>query len=517
MSARINLAAGFLAFAVAATVLPAPAIAESGPVLRLLGTYTTGLASGDGETTSAEVVAVAGRLLYVSNASDVSVDIVDIARPASPRLLRRVDLSGFGDEVTSVAASRSLVAATLDRGAGPGALVLFSPGGTNLRSLPVGSGPDMVTFTPDGSRLLVANEGEPTGYGRPGDVDPPGTVSVVEIDPRRRLATHTIGFDAFDPGGPRAAELPAGVRIFGSPLPSLDLEPEYITVSDDSTRAWVSLQENNAIVLVDLITLQVERIDALGFKDHSRPGSGLDGSDQDGGINVRPWTNVQGMYQPDALAAFTAGGETYVLSANEGDAREYPGLVEAARLRSVTTDASFGPARANNQIGRLNVTTSPPAAAAPQSTAYAFGARSFSVWSGRDGSLVYDSGDLLERTTAAALPDRFNASNTSNAFDGRSDDKGPEPEAAAAGVIHGRNYGFIGLERIGGVVVVDLGDPRAPAIVQYVNNRAFVGDEIGPDGGPEVIKVVPAAESSTRRMLVVVSNEITGTVSIYTS
>lgn len=105
MRARTNLAAGLLAFAVAATVVPAPAIAEDRPVLRLLGTYATGLASGDGDTTSAEVVAVAGRLLYVSNASDVSVDIVDIARPASPRLLRRVDLSGFGDEMTSVAAS----------------------------------------------------------------------------------------------------------------------------------------------------------------------------------------------------------------------------------------------------------------------------------------------------------------------------------------------------------------------------------------------------------------------------
>lgn len=514
---RLLLAPAALAAVGAATLLTPPtAVGADTPVLQLLGTYTTGLASGDGDLTSGEVAAMLGDRLYVSNASDVSVDVVDVSDPANPALIRRVDLSAYGEEVTSVAVAPGVVAAALDRGAAPGMVALFSPGGSNIRVVEVGSGPDMVTFTPGGRRLLVANEGEPTGYG-PGHTDPPGTVSVLDLSPRGRVSVHTIGFEDFDPAGPRAGALPEDVRVYGSPLPSLDLEPEYLTVSADGATAWVSLQENNAIAALDLAELDVERIDALGFKDHSLPGNGLDGSDQDGGIRIQPWPNVLGMYQPDAIATFEVDGEPYVLSANEGDAREYPGLVEAARLRSTTTDASFGPDRANNRIGRLNVTTSPPGSPSAQTTVYAFGGRSFSVWSGTDGSLVHDSGDLLEQTIAAALPANFNSNNNENSFDTRSDDKGPEPEAAAVMVLEGRPYGVIGLERVGGVVVVDLGDPAEPVLVQYVNNRDFSSDPVGPDSGPEVIDVVAAADSPTGRTLVVVANEITGTVTIYTT
>jgi choice-of-anchor I-like protein len=161
------------------------------------------------------------------------------------------------------------------------------------------------------------------------------------------------------------------------------------------------------------------------------------------------------------------------------------------------------------------VTTKSPGAASGQTTVYAFGARSFSVWNGATGALVYDSGDTLEQLTAVALPANFNSNNTANNFDNRSDDKGPEPEAATVGVINGRTYGFIGFERIGGFVVVDVSDPSAPEILQYVNNRDFSSSAIGPDSGPEVIDFVPATSSPNARDLVVVANEITGTVSIY--
>ena len=221
------------------------------------------------------------------------------------------------------------------------------------------------------------------------------------------------------------------------------------------------------------------------------------------------------MYQPDALAAFSIDGHPYVLSANEGDAREYPGLVEAARLRSTTTDASFGPSRANSVLGRLNVTTSPPGAPSNQTVAYAFGTRSFAVWDGGSGALIYDSGDDLEQLFASTLPGKFNSNNTANNFDNRSDDKGPEPEAAAVGVIGDTTYGFIGLERLGGVVVIDLSDPAAPSIVDYVNNRSFGDDEIGPDSGPEVVVFIDAGQSPTGGPLLAVSNEVTGTVSLY--
>lgn len=491
------------------------AAAPGTPDFTLVGSYDTGLA-GPGNT-AAEVVAVKGDKMFVSNATVAAVDIVDVADPATPRLLKRVDLSAFGDEVTSVAAGNGLVAAAVDRGTAPGTVVFFSPGGSNLRLVTVGAGPDMVTFTPDGRRLLVVNEGEPSGYG-PGTTDPPGSVSVVDLHPRSRLTVHTIDFTAFDPGGARAGDLPPGVRIFGSPLPSLDLEPEYLTVDAGSAIAWVSLQENNAVARLDLDNLTVDRIFDLGFADHSPPGKGLDASDRDGGINIQPWPKVLGMYQPDGLAAFTAGGGTYLLSANEGDARDYPGLTEEARVRAVTTDASFGAAlRDNAALGRLTVTTARPATAAPQSTVYSFGSRSFSVWDAATGAQVSDSGDDLERLVAAALPANFNSTNNANTFDDRSDNKGPEPEAAAVGVVDGRTYGFIGLERVGGVVVVDLTDPTAPEIVDYLVNRDFTRTPPGPDSGPEVIDFVPAGQSPTGRPLIAVANETSGTVSLWST
>jgi DNA-binding beta-propeller fold protein YncE len=160
------------AAALFAGILPGPAAA--GPAFELVGSYATGLTG----QTSAEVVAVKGDKMYVSNAANASVDIVDISDPKQPVRLKRLDLSAYGSEVTSVAVGNGLVAAAVESGTEPGKVVFFSPGGSNLRAVEVGAGPDMVTFTPDGKRVLVANEGEPSGYGE-GHVDPEGSASVL--------------------------------------------------------------------------------------------------------------------------------------------------------------------------------------------------------------------------------------------------------------------------------------------------------------------------------------------------
>jgi choice-of-anchor I-like protein len=340
-----GFAATLLALPVFVNAVPPPA----DPVFELIGTYTTGLADPGEELTSGEVAALKGDKLFVSNASDISVDIVDVSDPTTPTLLQRIDLSAFGTEVTSVAVGNGLVAATVEAGTSPGTLVVFSPGGANLHAVQVGAGPDMVAFTPDGRRMLVANEGEPSGY-EPGDTDPPGSISVVDVGPANTLVVHTIDFTAFNPGGTRASELPTGVRIFGSSLPSLDLEPEYITVSKDGQTAWVSLQENNAIAVLNLTTLKVTRIDALGYKDHSVAGSGLDTSDQDGGIIIQPWPKIFGMYQPDALAAFRVGNTNYVLSANEGT---------HATTTALSRQPGCGPPRRMRRSAQLVPTTRP--------------------------------------------------------------------------------------------------------------------------------------------------------------
>jgi len=402
-------------------------------------------------------------------------------------------------------------------------VAFFKPNGDLLNALPVGTSPDMVVFTPDGSALLVANEGEPNGYGQPGSVDAEGSVSVVRF--RRGLGhghvkaltpadVSTATFAAFN------GNVPPGVRVFGpGATAAQDFEPEFITVSADSATAYVTLQENNAIATVDVAGATVTAVTALGFKDHRLPGNGIDASDRDGAARVANWP-VFGMYQPDGIASYSVGGQTFLVTANEGDARDYPGFGEAARVGSLPLDPAAFPDAADlkkpENLGRLNVTKTLGDADGDgdYDALYAFGARSLSVFT-TGGMLVGDTGDQLERVTAAAYPANFNASNTSNDFDNRSDDKGPEPEGVALGAIDGRAYAFVTLERIGGVAVYDVSSPASPVFVQYVNNRNFGGADAAGDLGPEGVKFIPAGESPTGRPLLAVANEISGTVTLY--
>jgi DNA-binding beta-propeller fold protein YncE len=523
-----------VAAAIAVALVPTTAAAQRGvpastpaatpaPVtFEFVGRYSTGL-SGN----SAEIATVLGDRLYVSNADAVAVDVVDVSEPDDPELLTRVDLSGYGAEVTSVAAKGDLVAASVvaDPKTDPGTVVLMDRDGAVLATTTVGALPDALTFTPDGKRIVVVNEGEPNSYGQPDSVDPEGSVSIVTVPPaigrargRVPLPTRTIDFRAFNAGGDRHGELPAGVRIFG-PGASVaqDLEPEYATVTPDGRTAYVTLQENNALAVLELPSGEIRSIVALGEKDHGM--YPLDASDRDDAINIRTWAGVRGMYMPDQAAAFTVAGRTYVLTANEGDAREYDGFEEEARARSVADTSVLPAAAINAELGRLNVTISQPATAAPptengQTELYAFGARSFSIWDAA-GTQVWDSGDLLEQLVAHVFPDDFNSDNDENdSFDSRSDSKGPEPEPATVGVLGDRTLAFVGLERQGGVVVADVSDPSAPVVLQYVVTRDFTGDEVGPDSGPESITFV--ADGPTGQPLLAVSNEVTGTVALFT-
>lgn len=547
---------------VATTVLgeaprhPVAAASSPAPIaLKLLGTYTSGLGAG-----AAETVAYDRGRIYITNAASNSLDIVDISSPSTPRLVRRVDLSPFGASPNSVDADGGTVAVAIEAGpkTDPGSVVFFDRDGDWLADVLVGALPDMLTFTPDGRFVLVANEGEPNSYNRPDSVDPEGTVSIINVRPllvtaraRARLGrlerpdrdatasatatatvrggdgsdsdrpdfVRTVDFRDFNAGGRRHAELSPDIRVFGpNATVAQDLEPEYITVSADARTAYVTLQENNAIAVIDVNSGRIERLLPLGHKDHSVVGASLDASDQDGLINIRPWP-VKGMYQPDAVASYRAGGATYLVTANEGDARDYPGFSEEARIGSLNLDPAVFPNAAelkqSANLGRLNVTRTMGLGPNGYSGLYAFGARSFSIWRADTGARVWDSGDRLERITGHVFPGNFNASNSNNTFDNRSDDKGPEPEGIAVGTIEGRTFAFVGLERIGGVMVFDVTNPREPAFVQYTNNRDFTREPPGPDSGAEVVRFVPAGASSTGRPLLLVANEVSGTVSIY--
>jgi 2',3'-cyclic-nucleotide 2'-phosphodiesterase/3'-nucleotidase/5'-nucleotidase len=367
--------------------------------------------------------------------------------------------------------------------------------------------------------VLVANEAEPSeDY----TVDPEGSVSVIDVRGRLDRLTQddvrTAGFSGFN-----GASLDSSVRVYG-PGASVaqDLEPEYIAVDRQGKTAWVTLQENNAIAELDVRRAEITAIHGLGFKDHSLPGNGLDASDRDGAISIRTWP-VKGMFQPDSIAAFRTGGATYIALANEGDARDWAAFAEEARVGALTLDPVAFPdratLRADANLGRLTVTSAngDTDGDGDFDELYALGARSFSIRR-PDGTLVFDSADALEQVTAAAFPANFNADNAGNAFDNRSDNKGPEPEGLALGEVKDRTYAFVGLERIGGVAVYDVTEPASARLVTYRNDRNFAGSPsagTAGDLGPEGLLFIPGWQSPTGGALLVVAHEISGTTAIY--
>jgi hypothetical protein len=248
---------------------------------------------------------------------------------------------------------------------------------------------------------------------------------------------------------------------------------------------------------------------------------GFDASDRDNIVNIRSWP-VFGMYEPDAIKSFMVDGTTYLVTANEGDARDWPGFSEEARVSTLNLDATAFPnataLKNAAALGRLNVTRTLGDSATGFDALYTLGGRSFSIWT-TDGTQVFDSGSDFERIVAARDPAFFNASNDDRTFDSRSDNKGPEPEAVTVGEIKGRTYAFVGLERQGGILIYDVSSPWAPVFVDYVNNRDFsvtpFDAAAAKDLGPEGVIFVKADKSPSGKPMVIVANEVSGTVTLY--
>lgn len=496
----------------------APAVAQT-VELEFLGRYETG-AFDEG---AAEIVVydADSGLAFVTNANANTVDALDIGDPSNPVLEFTIDLSPYGAGVNSVAVSngRVAVAVEADVKQDNGTIAFFDTDGNFESAVEVGALPDMVTFTPDGRFLLVANEGEPNDEYT---VDPEGSVSVIRIRPGREVRQRDVRTADFRRIRPR--DLDESVRIFG-PGASIaqDLEPEYIAVSADSRTAYVVCQENNAIVEVNIRAARVSDIWGLGFKNHGRAANAIDASNRDGAINITTWP-VFGIPQPDSIATYEAGGRTFIVTANEGDARDYDGFSEEARVKDLTLDPDAFPRAAalqlDENLGRLNITTTlgDTDGDGDYDRLFSYGARSFSIYS-TDGDLVFDSGSDLEEITAMLLPDDFNSTNDENgSFDARSDDKGPEPEALTVGTIGDRTYAFVGAERVGGIFVYDITDPRDPAFESYINTRDFSGDPaLGTAGdlAPEGLAFISADDSPTGEALLLAAHEVSGTTAIF--
>lgn len=487
--------------------------------LTAVGTYATGVF----DESATEIVAYdpATQRLFSTNSDAGSVDIIDVSDVTNPTLVTQVDLTTVGDGATSVAIYDGIVAVSVPNATGTeaGFVVFMDTDGNISSQVTVGVLPDMLTFTPDGMKVLTANEGEPNDEYT---IDPEGSVSIIDVSGGVATLADSnvtnITFTAYND-----STLDPSVRIFGpGATVAQDLEPEFITLSADSKTAYVACQENNALVVIDVEAGTLSGVVGLGFKDHSLDCNGLDASNRDTLIEIRTWPTL-GMYQPDAIKSYTVGGETYIISANEGDARDYDGYSEETRVEDLTLDSVAYPnaafLQAEENLGRLRTTdaTGDTDGDGDIDQIYSYGARSFSIWDA-SGSLVWDSGEDFEQIVAALQPEVFNSSNDETGFKDRSDDKGPEPEAVEIAMLNDNIYAFIGLERHGGIMVYNVSNPMAPVFEQYINNRNFDADPESPEAGdlgPESILYISADSSPNGMPLLAVANEVSGTVTLF--
>jgi len=548
--------------------------------LKLVGT-TPALAENFDES-AAEIVAyhAGSKTAFLVNSNSKAVDVVSLEDMTAPTITLTLNVAGDVEGAVAGLAAGDLggvnsvdvygdhmaVAIEADTKQDTGYIAFYNVDGTFISAVPAGALPDKVGFSPDGKYAVVANEGEPNGdY----SVDPEGSITVIDVSGGFDIATpQTADFRAFNADG----TLEGPVRISAKAASvAQDLEPEFIAFSEDGSTAFATLQENNAVAIVDLASAEVSAVLGIGFKDYGLPGNEIDASNRDGGVNLKSWS-IFGTYMPDGFDAYEVNGITYLVTANEGDGREY--LTDAAdeadctaqggflfdggdcfhyldEIRVKDLDASQFSAdlvaklgadfQDQDKLGRLKIITDlgledasacatlattgqpiafpdeTPVAGCVYEDLYSFGARSFTIWDTTTGRPVFDSGSDFERITAQQLGGSFNASNDSNDGDDRSDDKGPEPEAIEIAIVDGNTFAFVALERVGGVMVYNITNPQNATYVQYINPRDFSVDDDAVEAnmagplGPEDIKFI----TQDGENYLLVSNEVSGTLSIY--
>jgi hypothetical protein len=490
-------------------ILPRPADAEQPKQITLtpIGRFNAGPGIERAEIAAYDP---ATRRIFSINPTLSRVDVLDLNDPSDPVLAFTISLGG---RPNSVAINDGIIAVAVENAVktDPGFVKFFDANGTLLSLVTVGALPDMLIFTPNGRRLLVANEGEPNdAY----TIDPEGSVSIIDMTVGAgNLSQADVRTATFNDAIPKANA--SSIRKYGpSATLAQDLEPEYIAVSHDSKTAWLTLQENNAIAILDIEGGVFTQLVGLGLKDHSQARNRLDASDADGGINIANWP-VFGAYQPDAIESYRVRGVTYLVMVNEGDTRAFTGFNEEIRVNSASyvLDPTVFPnattLKQNGNLGRLTVTaaTGDIDGDGDFDQIIVPGGRSFSIRTVA-GDLVFDSGDDFEQITATQVPASFNSNGTATTFDTRSDNKGPEPEGIVLGKAFGRTYAFIGLERTAGIMVYDVSDPFSPRFVQYVNT---VPDDISPEG----LLFIKEEDSPNGKPLLVVSHEISSTTTIF--
>lgn len=480
-----------------ALAAPAAASAADPLSLSLLG-HTAALGEGGAEIAAFDPHS---KRAFATNAAANRLDVYDLSNLAAPTLLKSSPLPGGPNSVAIRRDGLVAVAVEAADKTDPGTVQFLDIEGEPLGSVGVGALPDMLTFTKGGT-LLVANEGEASDDGT---ADPRGSVSVIEVNgDATRIELRTAGFQGVRTSGPVRVVCP------GATL-AQDLEPEYIAAGADG-EALVTLQEANAVGVLDIRKARFDVVRSLGWKDHGKSANALDASDKDGGVAIAPWKKLLGMYQPDAIASYEAKGRSLFVTANEGDARERAGCEEESRVKDLTLDPQAFPngEQADAKLGRLNVTKTlgDHNGDGDYDQLFAFGGRSMSILDD-DGKLVFDTGSELERKAALLEPFAFNADSVEPvAVDNRSDNKGPEPEGVDVGKVDGSTYAFLGSERQGGIYAYDLSARKGEArFAGYVNARPG-------DLGPEGLHFIPAHASPNHQPVLLVTNEISGTLAV---
>ncbi|WP_419961095.1 choice-of-anchor I family protein [Psychrobacillus sp. BM2] len=495
--------------------------------------------SGKGET-GTEILAYDANLkkAFVTNGAVKGFDIVSFENLKSGTLTgitetKRVLLSSFNingvADITSIAShpTKDLIAisAVSDPKTERGYIIFATKDGEFLKSVQVGALPDMVTFTPDGKKAIVANEGEPADNAEKSSdlIDPAGSISIIDVetyDHKELQFTEEMLDDKV-----RMSYQGKGKSYLAQ------LEPEYVTVSADSQTAYVSLQENNAIATVDLKNGEILHVKGLGVKDFSKPGNELDAL-KDGAVKLEKQP-ILSFYMPDAIETFTVATgdttQTYIITPNEGDARDYEGFSEDKKVEKIIKDVKLN---ADNYAGYTQTeldafdlttlkdykitTEDGKNEAGVYEALYGYGGRSFSIFNAETMELAFDSGSDFESIIAndPRLKQYFNVSNDNVKVDDRSNSKGPEPESVVTGEMNGKTYAFIALERISGIMVYDLTNPSSAEFVTFITSRDFSGDVKG-DVAPEGLRFIPASESPTGNALLAATHEMSGTVAVY--
>ncbi|NDA98823.1 MAG: hypothetical protein EBZ94_05560, partial [Crocinitomicaceae bacterium] len=490
----------------------------------------TSFSNGATGTNSAEIASFDPTVdrLYIANSIGRKLDIINFSNPSSPQLLSSISMVPYGN-INSVTTNNGIVALAIENidPQANGSVVFLNANGDFIKQVAVGAMPDMITFNKTFTKILTANEGEPN---MANTVDPEGSVSIIDLSPGIANLTDAnvtnIGFTAYN--SQRASLVSQGIRIFSSSLTvAQDLEPEYITISDDNTKAFVGIQEANALLTINLTNNSIISLTALGYSSYgSGSNNAMDASDLSGEILITGNLPIKGAYMPDALAFGTIAGQGYIFSANEGDGRELTSIIDANRISSATftnLDATAFPdaeiLKNTSFLGRLNALkySGDTDGDGDYDELHVMSGRSFSIWNATTGALVYDSKDLIEQIISKhpVFSAIFNASNTTGtpSLKNRSDDKGPEVEGIAFQMISGKPYAFVSLERVGGVMIFNVENPTNPIYVGYANNRSTTVS--GPDLGAEGIITISAEDSPNGNNIVILANEVSSTLSIY--